>query len=512
MTENKIVAIVSPPYEEAMSGGGINKKGYKGKYGEDPTLKDRVWSKENLAVQRKRITEGKAKMQRPDAIMNETNISAKGYFQASYSPHQDNIGNLKAEHNQELDFDITKYHKCLSDLYWFGCYEGDSHFKQYFEPSTYAHPAKISPLLADRIFKHLEKLELLKEGMTILDFMAGSGRIPLMASLCGYKGLGVELEPHFVKMCNDNKKFVENKIGRKLDMEIVQGDSRQLSKLLNKSDVAVVSPPYDNSMGNKGREYNTPASKFLIQRQNQGREEELKYSDNPSNIGNLKYKEMVGVVSPPYQDSEITNWKSDVKGSDIKKRKELREEKEWDNYSQNPENIGNLKDTAFVGITSPPYDNRLSDGGKDQEKWEQWHKLAIEKRETATKYNSNLENIGNQNNESYLSAMLQVYKEASKVCPIICTVTKNPTRAGKLRRLDLDTISLLQMAGYQIVDYHRAILFKTYEQSTLTGETKKEHKGRLSFFKRLSLNKGNQASQWEDILIAVNKKEDGFPP
>src|SRR3990167_6619038 len=92
---NKMIAIVSPPYEEAMSGGGINKKGYKGKFGEDVSLKDRVWSKENLAVQRERITKGKAKMQRPDAILNETNISAKGYFQASYSPHPDNIGNLK---------------------------------------------------------------------------------------------------------------------------------------------------------------------------------------------------------------------------------------------------------------------------------------------------------------------------------------------------------------------------------------------------------------------------------
>ena len=61
MPENKIIGITIPPYEEAMSGGGINKKGYKGKYGEDITLKDRVWSKENLAVQRERITQGKAK-------------------------------------------------------------------------------------------------------------------------------------------------------------------------------------------------------------------------------------------------------------------------------------------------------------------------------------------------------------------------------------------------------------------------------------------------------------------
>ena len=59
------------------------------------------------------------------------------------------------------------------------------------------------------------------------------------------------------------------------------------------------------------------------------------------------------------------------------------------------------------------------------------------------------------------------------------------------------------MAGYEIVDYHRAVLFKTYEQSTLTGETKKEHKGRLSFFKRISLSKGNQAAMFEDVIIAV---------
>ena len=112
---------------------------------------------------------------------------------------------------------------------------------------------------------------------------------------------------------------------------------------------------------------------------------------------------------------------------------------------------------------------------------------------------------GSQRNEqpNYLSEMLRVYKEASKVCPIICTVTKNPTRAGKLRRLDLDTKKLLELAGYTIIDYHRAVLFKTYEQSTLTGETKKEHKGRLSFFKRLSLQKGNQAAMFEDVLIGV---------
>ena len=446
---------------------------------------------------------------------------------------------------EEPDFDITKYHKCLSDLYWHGCYDGDAYFKQYFEPSTYAHPAKISPLLADRIFKHLEKLELLKEGMTVLDFMAGSGRIPLMASLRGYKGLGVELEPHFVKMCNDNKKFAENKIGRKLDMEILQGDSRRLSKLLSKSDVAVVSPPFEQSRhyyGDKSDEFwekkaelsKRPAwlnkdgkTRQTIERQEEG------YGDNPSNIGNLKYKEMVGVVSPPYQDVNVEGGVHRFGLGNLEKHWSKSQPKDFQhNYSQNPENIGNLKDTSFVGITSPPFFNETGAGKEVYESLgKRWNALpsyerdkykssyggdrlsekAIKEREERIRTTDNIGSLnvfgnkGKDLSQNYLSAMLQVYKEASKVCPIICTVTKNPTRAGKLRRLDLDTAKLLELAGYTIVDYHRAVLFKTYEQSTLTGGTKKEHKGRLSFFKRLSLSKGNQASQWEDIIIGVRK-------
>ena len=376
------------------------------------------------------------------------------------------------------------------------------------------------------------------------------------------------------------------------------------NKLKFENNVAVVSPPFEQSLINAELSDETAKKMAMAMYEKHGRtftEKDLQYQiqllknranknygDNPSNIGNLPYKQIVGVVSPPYQDSlndglreedreKYQEWKRASKsvginysqnpenignlkdtGSIVGITSPPYENTQHDSsqdidlilerlpkdsvlyqriknpetrgkaigeylkgkYSDNPQNIGNLKDTSienlkdfqafskaesFVGITSPPYDNRLSDGGKDKEKWEQWHKLAIEKRETATKYNSNLENIGNQNNQNYLSEMLKVYKSASEICPIICTVTKNPTRAGKLRRLDLDTAKLLELAGYTIVDYHRAILFKTFEQSTLTGETKKEHKGRLSFFKRLSLQKGNQASQWEDIIIGIRK-------
>lgn len=131
----------------------------------------------------------------------------------------------------------------------------------------------------------------------------------------------------------------------------------------------------------------------------------------------------------------------------------------------------------------------------------------------------------------------------------LVTITKNPTRNGKLRRLDLSTYDLLLKAGYQIIDYHQAMLFQEREQATLDGrkvkrkdveyeefereviDTKldgtqdvvkvvekipkriiiededkeqfREWNGRLSFFKRLSLGRGNVAARWEDVSVAV---------
>lgn len=675
------------------------------------------------------------------------------YDKKHHGNSEGQIGSMKSQPTQELDFDITKYHKCGGEIYWRGCYGSENYYKQFVTPESYAHPAKISFLLTERIFKHLEHLGLLKEGMTVCDIMAGSGRIPLIASLKGYDSVGVELELHFIKMCEDNKKCAENKIGRKLNFEIIQGDSRQLSKILNKGDkenqkdflssksktfetVGITSPPYKDSLEGGKPKY---ILELAIKKKGLGSVFSDKNNINnpysPSNIGNLPYvekdklfrtsnivgsKEMVGVVSPPYQDSlgegkSGINWdKAEENHSRIYTNKSLTFQK---NYSQNPQNIGNLPDKNFNIVSDEQYqiiigtllgDGYLGQGGSKHPRksprtyylqishsnkqkeyifwlWEklkdfcnQEPKLVIngkekkytsymistrkhplfsdlhslfykdgkkyinpqildmltplsiaiwfmddcstykeknleiavccftdEEREmiikyfkdkfdlecfskekgknykvliflkkdaykltqilkpyiipsmrykfcfdnfyyktpivkdkelvgiTSPPYEEGLGHISNnekdfgilrlgskaygetdgqigrlkeQGQPSYLSAMIQVYQEAYKSgMQVICTITKNPTRAGKLRRLDIDTAVLLEKSGFKIVDYHRAVLFKTIEQSTLTGETKKEHKGRLSFFKRLSLSKGNQASMWEDILIGVRK-------
>ena len=96
--------------------------------------------------------------------------------------------------------DLTKLQPCGEDLYWHGCYNTFRDWRKYVTPESFAHPAKMSPGLCDRIFKHLKKLELLKEDSVVCDFMSGIGSTNIMAALHGYESISVELEPHFVEM------------------------------------------------------------------------------------------------------------------------------------------------------------------------------------------------------------------------------------------------------------------------------------------------------------------------
>lgn len=302
------------------------------------------------------------------------------------------VGNSRDRATSETSFDMTRFHSCDEDLCWYGCYEGSKAWKRYIADESHAHPAKMSPKLCDKIFKHLKTLGLLKKGDTVVDFMSGTGTINILASLHGFNSIAVELEPHFIKMIKANRKQMERHTRRKANWRIILGDSQQLSRF--------------------------------------------------------------------------------------------------------------LRGKRFVGVTSPPFEDSLSDGlrDEDREKYEEWKRASAS---CGKKYSPNLQNIGNQQGERYLQAMLRVYQEAHGAgISCLVTVTKNPTRNGKLRRLDIDTTKLLMLAGYGIVDYHRAVLFREVRQRTLTGEVRKLAKGRLSFFKRLSYQRGNVVAHWEDIIIA----------
>lgn len=422
------------------------------------------------------------------------------------------------------EIDLSTFCSCGEDLYWRGCYNTYPNWRRFVTAESFAHPAKMSPILCDRIFKHLKKMGLLHEDSVVCDFMAGMGTTNIVASLQGYDTIAVELEPHFVNMIEGNRNRYQRLTGKPDGWKIIQGDARELSTLLRERGyVGVVSPPFADTIGNythergdlqkyydRQKRYNEKISGTMGIK----RPEPLQYSINPNNIGNLPDKPVVGIISPPYSNS-LDEKKNTT--SNLRREERLRtaghlpkdfmgglarncQLEDGMRYSCNPKNIGNLSDKTIVGVISPPYTDMMGIKHTDCPSSAKLYK----DKHWNTKYSTNRENIGAVGGETYLEAMLKVYKEAylAGISPLVI-VTKNPTRDFKLRRLDIDMAKLLLMVGYEIIDYHRAVLFEEKQQLTLIGDIMKVPKGRLGFFKRLSYNKGNVTAKWEDVIIAV---------
>lgn len=359
-----------------------------------------------------------------------------------------------------------------------------------------------------------------------------------LSTLLGESGLvGVVSPPYFNAVAFHDKEFIksiaEDKSQRYRDgrlkghygspeanrryaekiMETYSLDPRNIGNLPDAPLVGVVSPPYSECQDIYNRTAPLkldalPTKKGTMHGRgynSSGIHATHAYSPNPANIGNLKDVPLVGIMSPPFLEAQ-TGGGIAIKGYEGK----------YYHDQGNPDRvgercgyvkarqgvsegqIGNLPDKPMVGITSPPYG--LGSGG-----------LGNDGRQTQVQKDKNIHlhysqeetNIGNKREESYLQAMFKVYQQAF-VCGIspLVVVTKNPTRNGKLRRLDLDTIFLLQACGYKIFDYHRAVLFESHRQETLDGDEKAVHKGRISFFKRLNLERGTTVAQFEDIIFA----------
>ena len=95
---------------------------------------------------------------------NDKTIGIKGrdFARNLYGKTQGQISLLNDKNINE-SFDITQLHSCEDALYWTGCYASDISFKKFITSESFAHPAKASMLLMDKIFKHLKILGLLKK-------------------------------------------------------------------------------------------------------------------------------------------------------------------------------------------------------------------------------------------------------------------------------------------------------------------------------------------------------------
>jgi len=406
------------------------------------------------------------------------------------------------------------------------------------------HPAKMNTRLTEFLI-----LELTKPGELVVDNMSGTGQTGIVAALNGRDAVCVELEEKFHNWQLQAKKnlatfqtFIE-----KGSLTCIKGDARNLSKLLQKADCVVTSPPYSDmkkgklnpedwanrmekfgSTPDSRRERHTPGRLKGAQSMSEG------YSESPDNIGNLPMGEITVIItSPPY-------------GKDVVPHTSLRpgDVQEVRGYSENPENIGNLPIDAIITsppysegighghagtnanhdyearlkmqeryasafesdgnignlkhgevsaiITSPPYEKTVKDHGKS----DRATKINIEKNNTSSfSYNANNpDNIGNKAKETYLQAMLQVYAEMFKVLKpggVAAVIVKPFIRLRKVVDLPFQTWLLLQKCGFQLIKSYKLRL------------------DQQSFWRILYMQKNPEVPQiWHEYVLVVLKSSE----
>lgn len=196
---------------------------------------------------------------------------------------------------------------------WFDCYE--SGWKGLITPAAFAHPAKFSRSLIERIFAHCLERGYLKKGDAVGDCFGGIGTGGIAAAYAGLKWRGCELEPRFVKMAEENFKLHQPAwLMMKLPWPyMIQGDSRKFDVVPDVGSVQafVASPPYAGLSGEGGGGINVngyePADPknrntnpdLVGERTYQGRGAER----SAGNIETLKEGTVQAVISsPPYSD------------------------------------------------------------------------------------------------------------------------------------------------------------------------------------------------------------------
>lgn len=235
---------------------------------------------------------------------------------------------------------------------------------------------------------------------------------------------------------------------------------------LGSIDTIVTSPPYGDSKRGE-----TEGERFADAMETHGSSEESRrerhtpgrlraakamvsgYSKSKENIGNLPFVYTV-VGTLPYK-TEMRN-------------KGLRLVCKWNGHSENPENTDNKLDGSVDAIvTSPPYEaslegtSRHTRGGiasRDSALAQTGSYATVMSFGVPVGYSPNRENIGNLKKETYLEAMLRVYREMWLVLKLggsAIIILKAFVRNKKVEDLPYHTWLLLQRVGFRLTKLYK---------------------------------------------------------
>jgi DNA modification methylase len=333
---------------------------------------------------------------------------------------------------RKVNTNTTEFKSKLEDLMpaeelVFPASPGFGKYKSIMPPESVAHPAKFNVHLVEFLID-----KYTKPGDTVLDPMAGTGILGVIASLRGRNAIQVEIEPRFYEWMEKARQNVEkvSTLGRKGEIFNILGDARRLSELLSQNvDTIMTSPPYADSLTHEHNELKETKLALRKSGENKGKPIALGrsqvhtiYSTSSNNIGSLPLGNIdIIITSPPY--AETISHKS---GGPVRVRKVGFSTITARQYSRSESNIGNLP-------------------------------LGNVEATTYSRHEKNLESLYrrllNNGKPTYLSEMLKVHSEMYKVLKPggYCIIVIKPYIRNKMV-IDLPyyTWLLMERVGFKL--------------------------------------------------------------
>lgn len=278
-------------------------------------------------------------------------------------------------------------------------------YRVFFPEEAVAHPAKAYTDVLEYII-----LKYTKPGDLVLDPMCGTGSTCIVGALYGRHGIGVDIEEKFIEWCLKAKEKLEKHqtFTPKGKVFFICGDARKLSEILNEKIAAIItSPPYAESISKHA------GGPVKVKRVGVSTKTARAYSCNEKNIGNLPLGNIDAIITSPPYEAGLEGTSRHTKG----------------------------------GIASR--DRKLAQTGT-------YFTLTEDtKKGVPISYSPNPNNIGNLRGETYIEAMLKVYRECWKVLKPggkIIVIIKPFIRNKKVIDLPYHTYFLLEKVGFKTIE------------------------------------------------------------
>jgi len=325
---------------------------------------------------------------------------------------------------------------------WQNCY--DDGWKDIIIPEAFSHPAKFSRGLIHRIYWHAKEMGWVKPGDWVLDPFGGVALGGLDAMSMGLNWIGVELEPKFCKLGEQNIDLWRRTLTGWPNLgtaRIVQGDSRSLKRYISTinltdnfigaPDLVVSSPPFIDSIGTKDQKF---------------------WDDH---------------------NDRQSNWHGATRVIA--------------DYGHTPGNLANMKEGDIdLVVSSPPFPFSDDTGKRD--------------------YGETIGNLGGTSGDTFWTASKEIISQCYdllKPTGMSIWVCKDYIKKGKRVPFSDRWLSLCESVGFTLVCRHQAMLVKEHGTQTTIHGDKKITTERKSFFRRLAESKGSPRIDEEDVLCLV---------